>query len=110
MPRCFAAYEAAEGRPPVGVVSCTGLGWTSYALEARRRGVLERRPLFTALGRRHVVGADGTTTSSDTVLRPQARADGRVHLIGYGASQSTVGADRAGRATAAALIRRLDRD
>jgi len=128
--------DAAEGRPPASIVSYTGLGWTSYAVEARRRGVLARRPMFSALGPRHVVEADGTTTSVDAViwatgyradldhLEPlglrgplggvplvgtRARADERVHLIGYGPSQSTVGANRAGRAAAIALARRLGR-
>jgi hypothetical protein len=34
-------------------------------------------------------------------------ADRRIHLIGYGPSQSTVGANRAGRAAATALSRLL---
>jgi hypothetical protein len=34
-------------------------------------------------------------------------ADQRVHLIGYGPSQSTVGANRAGRAAAAAVSKLL---
>jgi hypothetical protein len=36
-----------------------------------------------------------------------AAADPRVHLIGYGPSQSTVGANRAGRAAATAASRLL---
>jgi cation diffusion facilitator CzcD-associated flavoprotein CzcO len=128
------AADAAAGRPPASIVSYTGLGWTSYAVEARRRGVLSRRPMFTALGPHHVVEADGTITSVDAVvwatgyradldhLDPlrlrgplggvplvgtRARADERVHLIGYGPSQSTVGANRAGRTAAIALVQRL---
>ncbi|KQR44624.1 pyridine nucleotide-disulfide oxidoreductase [Frigoribacterium sp. Leaf164] len=128
------AADAAEGRPPASIVSYTGLGWTSYAVEARRRGVLTRRPMFTALGPHHVVEADGSSTSVDAVIwatgfradldhldplrlrgplggvplvGTRARADERVHLIGYGPSQSTVGANRAGRAAAIALVQRL---
>jgi len=127
------AEDAAAGRPLGSVVSYTGLGWTDYAVEARRRGVLERRPLFTSLGRNHVVEADGSTTAVDAVVwatgyraelrhldgldlrgplggipvdGTQARRDGRVHLVGYGPSQSTVGANRAGRAAVASLLRR----
>ncbi len=36
-----------------------------------------------------------------------AAADPRVHLVGYGPSQSTVGANRAGRAAAAAVSQLL---
>ena len=129
------AVDAAAGREPASIVSYTGLGWTSYAVDARRRGVLVRRPMFTALGPRHVIESDGSSTSVDAVvwatgfradlghLDPlglrgplggvpldgtAARLDPRVHLIGYGPSQSTVGANRAGRAAVAALVRRLD--
>jgi hypothetical protein len=50
--------------------------------------------MFTAIEPRGVrMAVDGTA----------AAADPRVHLIGYGPSQSTVGADRAGRAAAAAV-------
>ncbi|MYW73522.1 pyridine nucleotide-disulfide oxidoreductase, partial [Pseudonocardia sp. SID8383] len=34
-------------------------------------------------------------------------ADPRVHLVGYGPSASTIGADRAGRAAARAVLERL---
>ena len=131
------AADAAAGREPASIVSYTGLGWTSYAVEARRRGVLVRRPMFAALGARHVIESDGSSTSVDAVVwatgfraelrhldglglrgplggvpldGTAARLDPRVHLIGYGPSQSTVGANRAGRAAVAALVRRLDTD
>jgi hypothetical protein len=38
----------------------------------------------------------------------QVAGEPRVHLIGFGPSQSTVGANRAGRAAVAALSRRLN--
>ncbi|WP_370544828.1 NAD(P)-binding domain-containing protein [Frigoribacterium sp. VKM Ac-2530] len=128
------AEDAAVGRLPGSIVSYTGLIWTGYAREAARRGVLERRPMFTAMGPRHVVEADGSTTSVDAVLwatgfRPsvghldgldlrgplggvplvgtRAARDRRVHLIGFGPSQSTVGANRAGRAAVRELARDL---
>ena len=126
------AEDAALGRPSRSIVSYTGLIWTDYARAARRRGALERRPMFTAMGPRHVVEADGGATSVDAVLwatgfRPSIRhldgldlrgplggvpldgtraaRDRRVHLIGYGPSQSTVGANRAGRAAAREVAR-----
>jgi len=128
------AEDAAAGRLPGSIVSYTGLIWTGYARDAARRGVLERRPMFTAMGPRHVVEADGSTTSVDAVLwatgfRPsirhldgldlrgplggvplvgtRAERDRRVHLIGFGPSQSTVGANRAGRAAVRELARDL---
>ncbi|MCJ0701398.1 NAD(P)/FAD-dependent oxidoreductase [Frigoribacterium faeni] len=128
------AADAAAGREPASIVSYTGLGLTSYAVEARRRGVLVRRPMFAALGARHVIESDGSSTSVDAVVwatgfradlrhldglglrgplggvpldGTAARLDPRVHLIGYGPSQSTVGANRAGRAAVTAVARRL---
>ncbi|MDY0946337.1 NAD(P)-binding domain-containing protein [Frigoribacterium sp. CFBP9039] len=128
------AADAAAGREPASIVSYTGLGWTSYAVEARRRGVLVRRPMFAALGARHVIESDGSSTSVDAVVwatgfradlrhldglglrgplggvpldGTAARLDPRVHLIGYGPSQSTIGANRAGRAAVTAVARRL---
>ena len=38
----------------------------------------------------------------------QVAAEPRVHLIGYGPSSSTIGANRAGRAAVAALVKWLD--
>ena len=40
--------------------------------------------------------------------RTQVAAEPRVHLIGYGPSQSTVGANRAGRDAVVALTKHLD--
>jgi hypothetical protein len=40
----------------------------------------------------------------------QVAGEPRVHLIGFGLSQSTVGANRAGRAAVASLVRYLDRE
>lgn len=122
--------DAAKGIPPRSVVSYTGLGWTSYAVAARERGVLDPRPMFTAVSAHHLSEADGTSTAVDAIVwatgfRPslahlahldlygplggipvvgtQAARDPRIHLIGYGPSQSTIGANRAGRAAAVAL-------
>jgi hypothetical protein len=38
----------------------------------------------------------------------QVAGEPRVHLVGFGPSQSTVGANRAGRAAANALVKHLD--
>jgi len=127
-----AAAEA--GEPTGSIVSYTGLGWSSYARAAHARGALERRPMFTAVEPCGVREADGSFTSADTILwatgfRPDLKhldplglrnerggiqisgtattADPRVHLIGFGPSQSTVGANRAGRAAVRELTARL---
>lgn len=129
--RVTADVEA--GRPTGSVVSYTGLGWTSYAKAAAERGALERRPMFISIEPDGVREADGTFARVDVILWATGfRADlahleplhlhndrggitvrgtqvvdePRVHLIGFGPSQSTVGANRAGR-DAVAGIRRL---
>lgn len=123
------------GEPPASVVSSTGLTWSPYALAAKERGVLVRRPLFTRILPHGLVEADGTTTTVDAILWatgyvPDLRhleplhlrderggiamrgtrvlSEPRVHLIGYGPSQSTVGANRAGRDAARAIDRLLE--
>ncbi|GAA2246984.1 NAD(P)/FAD-dependent oxidoreductase [Herbiconiux moechotypicola] len=127
--------DAEAGRPVGSIVSYTGLVWTPYALEAARRGALERRPMFVAIEPYGVREADGSFTSVDTILwatgfRPalahlgplglenpgggiavsgtRVVADPRVHLVGFGPSQSTVGANRAGRAAVGDIVRALD--
>ncbi|MBB2947728.1 cation diffusion facilitator CzcD-associated flavoprotein CzcO [Actinoplanes lutulentus] len=124
--------DVEAGRPSSSVVSYTGLGWTSYARAAQERGVLTRRPMFTAIEPTGVREADGTLTEVDTILwatgfraalahleplrlrgplggipmrGTQVAAEPRIHLIGYGPSQSTIGANRAGREAVAALRR-----
>jgi hypothetical protein len=115
-------------------VSYTGLGWTPYTRAARDRGVLDRRPMFQAIEPHGLREADGTFTSVDTILwatgfRPalshldpmmirnasggflmhgtEVANDHRLHLIGFGPSQSTVGANRSGRAAVNQIIRDL---
>lgn len=128
--RVVADVEA--GRPTGSVVSYTGLAWTSYARAARDRGVLKWRPMFTAIEPTGVREQDGTVTPVDVIVwatgfKPAishldplrlrgplggipldgtaVAGDPRVHLIGFGPSQSTVGANRAGRAAVASLLR-----
>jgi pyruvate/2-oxoglutarate dehydrogenase complex dihydrolipoamide dehydrogenase (E3) component len=96
--------------------------------------VLDRRPMFDRITPDGIVWADGTAEDADVILwatgwRPavghlaplhltspsggirldgtRAVADPRVHLVGYGPSASTIGANRAGRAAAKAVLDRL---
>lgn len=128
------AENAEAGLPARSIVSYTGLAWTPYARAAKARGALERRPMFTTIEPRGVREADGSFTPVDVILwatgfraalghldplglrnemggiavrGTQVAAEPRVHLIGFGPSQSTVGANRAGRAAADALVRLL---
>ncbi|WP_045744032.1 flavin-containing monooxygenase [Actinoplanes rectilineatus] len=125
--------DVEAGRPTGSVVSYTGLIWTPYAQAARDRGALERRPMFTAIEPYGVREADGSFTSVNAILwatgfkaslahldplhlrneqggiqltGTAVTADPRIHLIGFGPSQSTVGANRAGREAVTTLIRR----
>ncbi len=123
-----------RGLPPQSVVSVTGLPWTPALRAAADRGVLDRHPMFAQIERNGVRMGDGTFYPVDVILwatgfraaldhlAPMAlRGPGggirmagtgvadepRVHLIGYGPSSSTVGANRAGRAAATAIARLL---
>ncbi len=127
--------DVEAGNPTGSVVSYTGLLWSSYAEAARERGVLNRRPMFTAIEPDGVREADGSFTPVDAILwatgfkaalahldplglrnerggvtvrGTEAVDEPRVHLIGFGPSQSTVGANRAGRQAAWALAKRID--
>ncbi|MEU1301422.1 NAD(P)-binding domain-containing protein [Streptomyces shenzhenensis] len=130
------AADVEAGNPTGSVVSYTDLAWLPYAVAARDRGALVRRPMFTAIEPDGVREADGSFTPVDVILwatgfKPalahldplhlrnerggiamrgtQVAAEPRVHLIGFGPSQSTVGANRAGRDTVRALMKRLRR-
>ncbi len=105
--------------------SVRGLPMTEAMRRAREHGVLERLPLFDRLTGTGAVWADGRTVEADTVLYAtgfraavdhlaplklrepgggirmegtRAVRDPRIHLVGYGPSASTIGANRAGRA------------
>ncbi|GAA1880904.1 NAD(P)-binding domain-containing protein [Asanoa iriomotensis] len=113
------------GLPPRSVVSVTDLPWTPELAAARERGVLVRRPMFARIVPDGVVRPDGTHVPVDVILwatgwraaldhlaplrlrgpgggivmdGTRVVADPRIHLVGYGPSASTVGANRAGRA------------
>jgi len=124
-----------QGLPPRSVVSVTGLPWTPALRAAQSRGALRRRPMFSRIVPEGVIEADGTLVPTDVILwatgfradlghlaplrlrgagggirmeGTQVAGEPRVHLVGYGPSSSTIGANRAGRAAAAALARRLE--
>lgn len=127
--------DAEAGRPGRSIASYTGLPAGIPAVRAaRERGVLERRPMFTAIEPDGVREADGTHTPLDVILwatgfRPalahldpldlrgwlggipvtgtRADREPRLHLVGFGPSQSTVGANRAGREAVASIVRAL---
>jgi FAD dependent oxidoreductase len=132
--RASVARVEADARAGRSIVSYTGLAWTSYALAAAGRGALVRHPMFTAVEPGGVRMADGSPQPADVILwatgfgpaighlaplrlpgdlggiavdGTAVAADRRVHLIGYGPSQSTVGANRAGRAAATAVSQLL---
>lgn len=129
--------RARQGLPVGSVVSNTGLRWTPALREADRRGILRRRPMFERITETGVVEADGTTTELDAILwatgfrhelrhlrtlglrgelggivldGTAAAEDPHIHLLGYGPSASTIGANRAGRAAVTALLKTFERE
>ena len=125
---------ARAGRALPSIVSGTGLWLTRASAAARERGVLVDRPMFTRIEQEAVVWPDGTRTPADAIVwatgwRPELRhlaplglrgpeggvpvedgvalRDPRVLLAGYGPQASTLGAARAARRTARAVLARL---
>ncbi|MFC3688707.1 FAD-dependent oxidoreductase [Aquipuribacter hungaricus] len=125
-----------EGLPPQSVVSTTGLVMTPAVRAARDAGQLQRLPMPARFTPDGVTWADGSHAAVDVVLwctgfRPSVqhlaplglrtraggiRLDGtravdepRLHLVGYGPSASTIGANRAGQAAAREVLRDLAR-
>ncbi len=120
-----------RGLPPGSVISVTGMHWTPWARAAQARGVLTRHPMFVSVEEGGVRMPDGSFEPADVILwatgfRPaldhlaplrlrtpeggfrvengRSIDDPRLFLIGYGPSQSTVGANRAGRDAVRAII------
>ena len=96
--------------------------------------MLDRRPVFDRLVPGGVAWDDGTTYDADVILwatgwraalghlaplrlrgpgggitmdGTRVVADPRIHLVGYGPSASTIGANRAGRTAAREVLTRL---
>nr|BFD94454.1 NAD(P)-binding domain-containing protein [Kitasatospora sp. Xyl93] len=122
-----------QGLPVRSVVSVTGLGPSVAYRRAEELGALHRRPMFDRLTEHGVAWGDEELAVDAIVwatgFRPEvghlaplglrspgggialtgtrATADPRVHLVGYGPSASTVGANRAGRAAVNDLVELL---
>jgi cation diffusion facilitator CzcD-associated flavoprotein CzcO len=123
-----------RGLPPRSVVAVMGLPLTAAVEAMRARGVLNRLPMFSEILEDGVRWSDGTYLRADVILwctgfrssldhlaplmlrepgggitmtgklATQVAKDPRVHLVGYGPSASTIGANRAGRAAARELM------
>jgi thioredoxin reductase len=114
-----------SGLPPQSVVSVTGLAATEAVQDARARGLLVRLPMFERVTPDGVAWDDGRVVRADAILwatgfraaldhlaplrlrepgggirlngLTRVAKDPRIHLVGYGPSASTIGANRAGR-------------
>ncbi|HTM77580.1 MAG TPA: NAD(P)-binding domain-containing protein, partial [Devosia sp.] len=123
-----------RGAPPHSVVSVTGLRMTPAIAAMRARGVLNRSPMFQDITETGVRWEDGHEEQVDVILwctgfrsaldhlaplqlrepgggikmsgrlATQIANDPRLHLVGYGPSASTIGANRAGEAAARELM------
>ncbi len=126
------------GLPPRSVVSATGLPLTPAIEAMRARGALDRQEMFSEVTGTGVRWADGRAEDFDVILwctgfrydldhlaplrltneeggiamtgrlATQVASDPRIHLVGYGPSASTIGANRAGGAAASELLRYLE--
>ncbi|MFY1668698.1 NAD(P)-binding domain-containing protein [Plantactinospora sp. WMMB334] len=121
------------GLPPTSVVAATGLMWTPQLRRMRAEGLLRRLPMFDRITPDGVVWPDGSGFAADVILwctgfravlghlaplklrapgggilmdGTRVVADERIHLIGYGPSASTIGANRAARAAVHDLARK----
>ncbi|MEU4952263.1 FAD-dependent oxidoreductase [Streptomyces lavendulae] len=126
-----------RGLPPQSVVSVTGLPLNEAVRAGLASGILERRPVFDRLTASGAAWADGGRVEADVILwatgfraavdhlaplrlrepgggirveGTRAVRDERVHLVGYGPSASTIGANRAGATAVRAIRRLLDRE
>jgi thioredoxin reductase len=129
-----------QGLPPNSVVSVTGLPRSPLIEAMEARGVLRRLPMFSEITESGVRWEDGTTQRADVILwctgfrssldhlaplllrepsggivmggrlATEVVKEPRVHLVGYGPSASTIGANRAGAAAASELLGTLGVD
>jgi len=123
-----------RGLIPGSVVSVTGIPVTPAIRDMETRGVLNRQPMFSEITENSIKWADGREEQVDVIvwatgfrsaldhlaplnlrednggivmtgrLATQVARDPRVHMVGYGPSASTVGANRAGGAAARELV------
>ena len=123
-----------QGLPPTSVVSVTGLRLTPVIQAMRDRGVLNRLPMFSEITETGIRWPDGAEQHAEIILwctgfrssldhlaplqlresgggitmtgrlATQVAKDPRVHLVGYGPSASTIGANRAGDAASRELM------
>jgi thioredoxin reductase len=122
------------GLPPTSVVSVTGLPVTPTIERMRARGVLTHIPMFSEILSHGVRWADGSELDVEVILwctgfrssldhlapvlprepgggiamggrlATKVEKEPRIHLVGYGPSASTIGANRAGAAAASELM------
>lgn len=127
-----------QGLPPLSVVSVTGLPYSAEIQGMEKRGVLTRFPMFSEITATGVKWEDGREERADIILwntgfksslehldavLPKEENGGilmdgrlatmvarepRIHLVGYGPSASTIGANRAGSAAARELVKTLN--
>lgn len=127
--------RTSAGLPPLSVVGVTGLPLTEQYKAGIEAGVLVSRGAISRFSAHEVTFTDGTSFAADAVLWAtgfraaldhlaplKLRENGggivmdgvkvakerRLLLVGYGASASTLGATRAGRAAATAALDRLN--
>lgn len=126
-----------KGLPPLSVVSVTGLPLSPEVVDMKKRGVLQRFPMFSEITGDGVKWEDGKEEKADVILwntgfkgalehlkpvLPREENGGilmagrlatmvakepRIHLPGYGPSASTIGANRAGAAAVRELMNTL---
>ncbi|MEU0219374.1 NAD(P)-binding domain-containing protein [Streptomyces sp. NPDC006265] len=126
-----------QGLPPRSVVSVTGLPFNDAIRQGIEDGVLDRQPMFDRITPMGVDWEGGRHIDADVILwatgfraaighlaplrlrspgggirmeGTHAAADPRIHLVGYGPSASTIGANRAGRAAVRDIRRLLERE
>lgn len=129
-----------KGLLPESVVSVTGLPRSPEVIDMEKRGVLIRHPMFSEIIKDGIKWEDGREVKADVILwntgfrwslshlkavlpkeegggiimsgrlATQVAKEPRLHLVGYGPSASTIGANRAGAAAARELIKFLELD
>ncbi|GAA2651258.1 NAD(P)-binding domain-containing protein [Streptomyces spororaveus] len=126
-----------RGLPPQSVVSVTGLALNDAVRAGLASGVLARRPAFDRITATGAAWADGSRADADVILwatgfraavdhlaplrlrepgggirveGTRSVRDGRIHLVGYGPSASTIGANRAGGSAVREIRRLLSRE